>query len=182
MHRLAKLGIMSHQSFTDRFRTARSDPSLAVLEGFHPLKHAVRFGAELIEVVCLDIGELEHMASSLAPDISSGLHNLLVEVPAAVFDQLAPVPPPTGVIALARRPGVSLTKMVNDPAPAPVVLLENPRNLLNIGAGDSCGSGGRGGGSHNHRTPGPLAPDCLDSRGWLAIRPAGCADCCSSQL
>ena len=125
---------MSHQSFIDRFRSARSDPSLAVLEGFHPLKHAVRFGAELLEVVSSDIGELEHMAASLAPDISSGLHNITVEVPAAVFGQLAPVPPPTGVIALARRPTVSFNKIINDPAPAPVVLLENPRNLLNIGA------------------------------------------------
>ena len=44
------------------------------------------------------------------------------------------MPPPTGVIAIAHRPTVSLAEMLNDPAPAPVVLLENPRNLLNIGA------------------------------------------------
>ena len=126
--------IPSHQILIDRFRSARSDPSLAVLEGIHPLKHAIRFGAELIEIVSLDAAELGHMAGSLAPDIVRGLHNSINEVPAAVFEQLAPVSPPTGVIALARRPDVSLTKMMNDPAPAPVVLLENPRNLLNIGA------------------------------------------------
>jgi len=125
---------MSHQSLIDRFRSARGDSSLAVLEGFHPLKHAIRFGAELIEVVSLDVAELEHLAASFAPDIARGLHNCTDEVPAAVFEHLAPVPPPTGVIALARRPIVSITKMMNDPAPAPVVLLENPRNLLNIGA------------------------------------------------
>ena len=125
---------MSHQSLIDRFRSARGDPSLAVLEGIHPLKHAIRFGAELIEVVCLDIAELEQLAASFAPDIARGLHKCAVKVSAPVFEQLAPVPPPTGVIALARRPTVSLAKMMNDPAPAPVVLLENPRNLLNIGA------------------------------------------------
>ena len=128
------MGIMSHQSVIDRFRGARSDPSLAVLEGFHPLKHAIRFGADLIEVVCLDVAELERLAASFAPDIARCLHNPIDEFPAVVFDQLAPVPPPTGVISIARRPTVSLTKMMNDPAPAPVVLLENPRNLLNIGA------------------------------------------------
>ena len=125
---------MRHQSLIDRFRGARGDPSLAVLEGIHPLKHAIRFGAVLIEVVSLDAADLEHLAASFAPDIVSSLHNCLDEVPTAVFEQLAPVPPPTGVIALARRPTVSLTKMMNDPAPAPLVLLENPRNLLNIGA------------------------------------------------
>ena len=128
------MGMMSHQTLIDRFRSARGDQSLAVLEGFHPLKHAIRFGAELIEVVSLDAAELEHLAASFAPDIAPGLHNCIDEVPALVFEQLAPVPPPTGVIAIARRPAVSLTKMINDPAPAPVVLLQNPRNLLNIGA------------------------------------------------
>ena len=126
--------IAGHQSLIDRFRSARSDPALAVLEGIHPLKHAIRFGAELIEAVCLSLAELERLAAGFAPDIAPGLHNGIGEVPAAVFEQLAPVPPPTGVIAIARRPIVSLTDLINDPAPAPVVLLENPRNLLNIGA------------------------------------------------
>src|ERR1700730_9663025 len=42
-----------------RFGRARRDPSLAVLEGFHPLKHALRFGAELLEVVCREEDELD---------------------------------------------------------------------------------------------------------------------------
>lgn len=125
---------MSHQSLIDRFRSARGDSSLAVLEGFHPLKHAIRFGAELMEIVSVDLRELERMAASFAPDMALGLHNSMAEVPAEIFKRLAPVTPPTGVIALARRPAVSLSEMMNDPSPAPVVLLENPRNLLNIGA------------------------------------------------
>ena len=128
------MGIMSHQTLIDRFRSARGDPDMAVLEGIHPLKHAIRFGAELIEVISSNVAELEHLAASFAPDIALDLRNVTGEVPTSVFEQLAPVPPPTGVIALARRPVVSLTKMINNPGPAPVVLLENPRNLLNIGA------------------------------------------------
>ena len=123
---------MTHQTLVERFRSARGNPSLVVLEGFHPLKHAIRFGAELIEVVCLNIEELVSLGAKYAPDIAFNEH--VREAPRDVFQELAPVRPPTGVIALAKRPTVSLTEVLNNPAPSPVVLLENPRNLLNIGA------------------------------------------------
>ena len=118
----------------DRFRGARSDPSLAVLEGFHPLKHAVRFGAELIEVVTSSVEELASLAASFAPDIACGYNKYVSGVPAQIFERLAPVAPPTGVIAVAKRPRVSVAEVLSNPLPAPVVLLEKPRNLLNIGA------------------------------------------------
>ena len=123
---------MSNQTLVERFRNARGDPSLAVLEGFHPLKHAIRFGAELIEVVCLSTEELVRLGAKYAPEIDIADQSSVV--PPDLFEELAPVPPPTGVIAIAHRPAVSLTKVLNNPAPSPVVLLENPRNLLNIGA------------------------------------------------
>ena len=125
---------MSHQLLIDRFRGGRSDPSLAILEGFHPIKHAIRFGAQLMEVICLRPDELASLTASYAPDIADALDGQVTEVPSHVFEQLAPLAPPTGVIAMARRPTVSLTKMLNNPAPAPVLLLEKPRNLGNIGA------------------------------------------------
>ena len=123
---------MGHQTVVERFRSARGHHSLVVLEGFHPLKHAIRFGAELIEVVCLSTEKLAGLGAQYAPDITFDTHARVV--PPEVFEELAPMPPPTGVIAIAHRPTVSLAEMLNDPAPAPVVLLENPRNLLNIGA------------------------------------------------
>jgi len=123
---------MGHQTLVERFRSARGDLSLAVLEGFHPIKHAIRFGAKLTEVVCLSVEELASLRTKYAPDIAFDNH--ISVVPPEVFEELAPVPPPTGVIAIALRPALSLTKMLNDAKPAPIVLLENPRNLLNIGA------------------------------------------------
>jgi TrmH family RNA methyltransferase len=123
---------MGHQTLVERFRSARGHHSLVVLEGFHPLKHAIRFGADLIEVVCLSAEELVSLGAKFAPDIA--FDNRARVVPMDVFEELAPVPPPTGVIAIAHRPAVSLTEMLTNPTPAPVVLLENPRNLLNIGA------------------------------------------------
>ena len=125
---------MSHQTLVEHFRGARSDPSLALLEGFHPIKHALRFGAELLEVVCLSAAELASLTANHAPDIAGGFEGHVTEVTTEVFEELAPLAPPTGVIAIARRPAVSLSEMLNNPAPAPVVLLERPRNLGNIGA------------------------------------------------
>ena len=49
---------MKQKPIEDRFYNARNDPSLVVIEGFHPLKHAIRFGAELLEVVSPDLQEL----------------------------------------------------------------------------------------------------------------------------
>ena len=125
---------MNYQLLVDRFRGARGDTSLAVLEGFHPLKHAIRFGAELTELVCLSAEDLARLAANNAPDIAGVLDNQVRVVPAAVFERLSPISPPTGVIGMALRPFVSLTDLLNNPASAPVVLLERPRNLRNLGA------------------------------------------------
>ena len=125
---------MSHQTLVERFRSARGDQTLVVLEGFHPLKHAIRFGAEIIEVVTSSIEELWGLRAEIAPDIACELDKTISAVPVEVFERLAPIVPPTGVIAIAKRPTTSITEVLNNPAPAPVVLLEKPRNLLNIGA------------------------------------------------
>ena len=117
-----------------RFRRARRDPELAVLEGFHALKHALRFDAPLLEVVVSEDAPLERLSTALAPDLSARLHELARPVEPAVFAQLAPLPPPTGVIALARRRAGDPGAMLTDPRAAPVILLEDPRDLGNMGA------------------------------------------------
>jgi TrmH family RNA methyltransferase len=117
-----------------RFRRARRDPELAVLEGFHALKHALRFDAPLLEVVVSEDAPLECLSTALAPDLSARLHELARPVEPAVFAQLAPLPPPTGVIALARRRAGDPGAMLTDPRAAPVILLEDPRDLGNMGA------------------------------------------------
>jgi len=125
---------MNHQVRIDRFRSARGDHTLVVLEGFHPLKHAIRFGAELLDVVAAEDGDLEKLVAEYAPDTAAKVDEHVRVIPADVFAKLAPVTPPTGVIAIAKRPKVSPVQMLDDQDPAPVVMLENPRNLLNIGA------------------------------------------------
>jgi TrmH family RNA methyltransferase len=121
-------------SLIPRFGRARRDPALAVLEGFHPLKHALRFGATLLEVVTSDAAKLERLAAELAPELSARLLKLAREIDPAVFDQLAPLAPSTGVMALAERPAVDTVALLTDRRAAPVILLEDPRDLGNMGA------------------------------------------------
>ncbi|MDE2779815.1 MAG: rRNA methyltransferase [Chloroflexota bacterium] len=120
-----------YQGLIDRYRKARSDSSLAVLEGFHSLKHALRFRATIVETVSCDSGQLSSLTESLAPDLIGVLEKGATQVPESIFKQLSPVPPYTGVISLARRPAFDLARLEN---PAPLVLLENPRSHGNAGA------------------------------------------------
>ena len=122
-----------HQRLIDRFREARSDSSLVVLEGFHALKHALRFGADIVAAVTVDVHELDCLARSLAPELEGRLREVDT-VPPDVFRDLAPVPPSTGVIAIARRRAVALHDVLDQHVEAPVVFLEAPNDLGNIGA------------------------------------------------
>jgi RNA methyltransferase, TrmH family len=117
-----------------RFRTARRDPELTVVEGFHALKHALRFGAELVEAVAVDPGSLDAMAADLAPDLAGQLSGRVERVDKETLAELVPLVPHTGAVAIARRPQVDLEAALADPAPAPAILLEQPRNMGNIGA------------------------------------------------
>ena len=124
----------SSGSLIPRFRRARRDPTLAVLEGFHALKHALRFDAALLEVVVSDEAPLERLTGALAPDLSARLRALAQPVEPSIFAQLAPLPPPTGVIALAERRSIDPAAVLADSRAAPVILLEDPRDLGNMGA------------------------------------------------
>ncbi len=125
---------MQDGALIPRFGRARRDPSLAVLEGFHAVKHALRFDAAMLEVACRDRERLAGLAATLAPDLAQRLMDLAREVPAEVFDKLAPLPPSTGVIGLAERAAGDPAAVLGDERPLPVVLLEDPRDLGNMGA------------------------------------------------
>jgi RNA methyltransferase, TrmH family len=123
-----------HAALIERFRRARSDPARVVLEGFHALKHAIRFGAGIEHGCAADLGDLRALAGRLAPDILPRLRAHVRPVPAPVFAALAPGPVETGVIAIARRPQVDAQAVLQRPGAAPVVLLEAPAHLGNLGA------------------------------------------------
>lgn len=116
-----------------QFQAARRDPAWAVLEGFHAVKHAVRFGAELRALVTTDPAEVARLAEALAPDLRGALAGAVVVEP-GVLETLAPRAPRTGVMALAVRPAVDVAAALAAPGPAPAVLLEDPRTMGNVGA------------------------------------------------
>jgi RNA methyltransferase, TrmH family len=116
------------------FRDARRDPELAVLEGLHALKHALRFGAQVLHTAVVSPAQLGALADALAPDVRERILADAVTVPAEVFATLAPLAPSTGVIAIARRPPTDANALLAQARLAPVVLLEAPSDLGNIGA------------------------------------------------
>ena len=153
---------MDDQLLVEKYLAARTDRSLVVLEGFHALKHSVRFGAELLDVRCTDTENLGRLAIELAADVYRPILDAAAEVPPGVFKHLSPSSIPTDAIGLAKRPEVSPKAMLDNPAPAPVVLLERPRNLGNIGASiRAAAAAGAAGvvttGDHDPWSPGALA-------------------------
>ncbi|WP_406199951.1 MULTISPECIES: TrmH family RNA methyltransferase [unclassified Streptomyces] len=107
-----------------------------LLDGFHALKHAVRFGAEVPVAVAVDRAAALALADELAPDVRDALDALLTQVPESTYTSLVTRPHPTAVAALAVRPprAANLEKLAHTPRTAPVVVLDNPRNLGNAGA------------------------------------------------
>jgi TrmH family RNA methyltransferase len=99
---------------------------LVVLEGFHAIKHALRFGAELLGAWTAEPDALEDLRRRLAAD---------VEIPVEVVDMaaLTAVVPRGQVVAVARRPAQPDPDTVLA-GPGHVVLLEDPRHLGNLGA------------------------------------------------
>ncbi|MEU0252347.1 TrmH family RNA methyltransferase [Streptomyces sp. NPDC006184] len=117
-----------------RWRAHAQDAVL--LDGFHALKHALRFGAEVPVAVTTDREAALALAEELAGDVRDTLAALLTEVSGPAYAGLVPRPHPTGVAALAVRPSraAGLRALARTPRTAPVVVLDNPRNLGNAGA------------------------------------------------
>ncbi|HEX6143805.1 MAG TPA: TrmH family RNA methyltransferase [Geminicoccaceae bacterium] len=109
-----------------------ADSDLVVLEGLHALKHALRFGAEILDAVAADPGAALALAGDLAPDLTGRLQALLRPVDPAAFRGLAGRPVATGVLALARPVADAETVLLE--ADGPAILLEDPRHLGNVGA------------------------------------------------
>ncbi|WP_414168601.1 TrmH family RNA methyltransferase [Streptoverticillium reticulum] len=117
-------------------RWAANAPGAVLLDGFHALKHALRFGAEVGTALTTDKAATLALARDLAGDLTDVLDALLVEVPVQTLRELVPRVHPTGVAALAARRDrqANLAALAQQPRRAPVVVLDNPRNLGNVGA------------------------------------------------
>ena len=119
---------------TARYRTARNDTAFCVLEGLHAIKHAIRFNAEIVTVHATADGNWRALAQSHGPDITPNLHGLVEVIDIPSFNDLAPKPPHTGIIAIARKPHFSLQGFWASPRLAPTIVLDHPAHSGNTGA------------------------------------------------
>lgn len=105
-------------------------PNTVILEGFHVCKHAVRFEADIIELVTPSLKELTSMLSDYAPDIESEVLRAAREVSQEEFDSYSNVTirTPLAGKATTKTPDSSMK------SEGLVILLDNPRDLENIGA------------------------------------------------
>jgi TrmH family RNA methyltransferase len=122
-----------HDAISAQWERLRSQQDVVVLEGFHAIKHALRFGGAVDAIVTTSTAALRKLAQELAPDIEDAITAPAQTASAAEIAQLLGRVHQTEVAALARRPAWPEAAR---PAirPSPAVLLENPRNLGNIGA------------------------------------------------
>ncbi|MEU5399589.1 TrmH family RNA methyltransferase [Streptomyces sp. NPDC005963] len=111
-------------------------PDALLLDGFHALKHALRFGAEVQMALTSDKAAVLTLSEDLAGDVTQRLKDLVCEVPVGTLRELLPRVHPTRVAALATRPGraANVRTLERLPRTSPVVVLDNPRNLGNVGA------------------------------------------------
>jgi TrmH family RNA methyltransferase len=94
------------------------------LDGFHVVKHALRFAPDLVDdVVVADPGRARALCERLAPDLTGLLLSRA---------RTAPVEHHTGVRATGRLP--SYDGEVLRSRTAPLVLIDQPRHAGNVGA------------------------------------------------
>jgi RNA methyltransferase, TrmH family len=119
---------------TKQFHDARRGPDLVVLEGFHPLKHALRFGARVDAIVTVDQDQLNDLATGFATDLLEEIQAHTQVVSRKVFKQLGPYEPHTGVVSIAHKSVCDPGEMLATKRAAPLILLEDPRHRGNLGA------------------------------------------------
>lgn len=113
------------------FQRAKRANDLVIIEGIQALKHAVRFKAELEVIATSDKETVQSLMQTLAPDALAAIEPLLHTIEDEVFVKLSPKNHRTKVVALAKRQTYRTTDI--DPA-KPIVFLEDPKDLENIGA------------------------------------------------
>lgn len=94
------------------------------LEGFHAVKHALRFAPALVTgITVTSLAKALALCEDLAPDLTPLLAALAVE---------GPVEHPTGVVGTAGRPHEDRGVLAH--RSSPLVLLDDPRHPGNAGA------------------------------------------------
>ncbi|MDT7786037.1 MAG: methyltransferase, TrmH family [Pseudonocardiales bacterium] len=125
-----------------------------LLEGFHAVKHALRFGAAVHPLITTDLSAAISLAETHAPDLVEQF-KAATEVDQAHFKIRVGRTHPTGVAGFADQPNLPFDRGT------PVVLLDNPRNLGNFGATIRVAAGLNAGGVISTGDVDPWHPNVL---------------------
>lgn len=144
-----------------RWRTLASGGGHVLLDGFHVIKHALRFGAEVPLLITSGRAEVLQLARELAPDLEATFDERLQVTDAATLAQLTGGGHHTRVAALGARPAVDPDVVLVQGRTGPAVLLDDPRHLGNLGAAVRVAAGLGGSGVLTTGTLDPWHPDAL---------------------
>ncbi len=133
------------QSELDTLQCSLSDDGLVFLDGFHSVKHAVRFGADMLLVASANSAKLDTLLDAVEPMVAKAISESVKSIKWREIEALGRSRPHwTGVWGVARRPTYVPADAFE--VSAPLILLENPQNLGNVGAcirvAAATGSGG----------------------------------------
>jgi TrmH family RNA methyltransferase len=103
-----------------------------ILPGLHALKHALRFGGDILLSLSPNKAELLGLANSFAPDTVEFIENSVVEIELGKYQSLIKDAHRTGVVSIAKKPKINLKDVLA--TKKPIVLIEDCRNLKNLGA------------------------------------------------
>lgn len=122
---------MKSNALISEFQKAKKDSSVVIIEGVQALKHAVRFNAEIHKIITCDRVMLRDLINELAPDVAETVLQTAETIDEDTFKELSTRPIRTKTIALAKKRVYKLRDIDDS---KPIVLLENPKDLDNIGA------------------------------------------------
>ncbi|HRV76054.1 MAG TPA: hypothetical protein P5247_01595, partial [Candidatus Saccharimonadales bacterium] len=105
---------------------------LVIAEGLHAVKHALRFEAQLKDLVCRNKVDIIKLAQKLCPDVLDLLNQYLVEI-GDDFDKLSKSKIRTGILGIFKKPR-NHSQLIGGWDEGLKVLLDSPKDLNNIGA------------------------------------------------
>ncbi|MCB1971095.1 MAG: hypothetical protein KDG54_11870 [Geminicoccaceae bacterium] len=126
--------IKTENNILEQFGEARHDRRRLVIEGFHAIKHALRFGAQISLTVCRDPQQMRHMVATLAPDIGAQLESGCNVISPGLFERLGSRRVDTGMLAIATRPAFDIGAVMGTTRRAPTIIVERTAHPGNLGA------------------------------------------------
>ena len=114
------------------FQNLSGEDDAVILPGLHALKHALRFGGDILLSLSPNKAELLGLANSFAPDTVEFIESSVVEIELGQYQSLIKDAHRTGVVSIAKKPKINLKDVLA--TKKPIVLIEDCRNLKNLGA------------------------------------------------